>query len=185
MTQEEILRLMKTDSDAGMQIVTNQYAALVYKVVWGKLACVCSSEDVEEAVSDVFLDFFRSHHLVDLSKGSLTTFLITLAQRRAVDVLRKFIRQQNIDNMLSDRTEDSALHTENEVLKSEEREIILNSILSLGEPDSTIIYRKFFFGENYSEIGNKLGLSENAVNKRYLKAIEKLNLIMKGDIFND
>ena len=134
MTQEEILRLMKTDSDAGMQIVTNQYAALVYKVVWGKLACVCSSEDVEEAVSDVFLDFFRSHHLVDLSKGSLTTFLITLAQRRAVDVLRKFIRQQNIDNMLSDRTEDSALHTENEVLKSEEREIILNSILSLGEP---------------------------------------------------
>lgn len=185
MTQEEVLELMKTDYDKGMYIVTCQYSALVYKVVWGKLASVCSSEDIEETVSDVFLDFFRKHASVDLSKGSLSSFLITLAQRRAVDEFRRIMRQKSIDNVLSEKAEDLAFSTENTVMKNEERELLLDSILELGEPDSTIIYRKFYYGETYSEIGNRLGLSENAVNKRYLKAIDKLSLMMKGEIFSD
>ena len=88
MTQEEILSTMRTDPEKGMSTVTCLYTALVYKVVWGKLASVCTSEDIEETVSDVFLEFYRKHDSVDLSKGSLATFLITLAQRRAVDVFR-------------------------------------------------------------------------------------------------
>ena len=185
MTQEEILMLMKSDTNKGMHIVTNQFAALVYKTVWGKLNSVCSAEDIEEVVSDVFLEFYKKHGTVDLSKGSLSTFFITLAQRKAVDIFRKQLRQQNIAKVLSGQNEDITFYTENSVLKSEERELILNCILKLGEPDSTIIYRKFYYGETYQEIGNKLGLSENAVNKRYLNAIDKLHLMMKGDFFND
>ncbi len=185
MTQEEVLSLMKTDTDKGMLAVTHLYTALVYKVVWGKLSAVCSPEDIEETVSDVFFDFFRNHGSVDLSKGSLTAFIITLAQRRAVDTARKIIRQKNIDKVLNDDAEDLSFRTENTVLKNEEREILLSGILELGEPDSTIIYRKFYYGENYEEIGNRLGLSANAVNKRYLKAVSKLSLMMKGENFND
>lgn len=185
MTQEEILKLMKSDTDKGMNIVTKQFAALVYKTVWGKLNSVCSAEDIEEVVSDVFYEFYKKYEAVDLSKGSLATFFIILAQRKAVDVFRKQMRQQNIEKVLSGQTEDFSFHTENSVLESEEREIILNNILLLGEPDSTIIFRKFYYGETYQEIGNKLGLSENAVNKRYLNAINKLSHMMKGAIFND
>ena len=185
MTQEEILSTMRTDPEKGISTVTCLYTALVYKVVWGKLASVCTSEDIEETVSDVFLEFYRKHDSVDLSKGSLSTFLITLAQRRAVDVFRKIIRQKNIDEMLTKDLSEAAFTTDETILRQEERKILLESILKLGEPDSTIIYRKFFYGETYSEIGNILGLSENAVNKRYLRAIEKLSSIMKGEISCD
>lgn len=185
MTQEELLTLMQTSPEKGLQAVTAQYAALVYKVVWGKLSSVCASEDIEETVSDVFLEFYKKFTCVDLSKGSLATFLTTLAQRRAVDVFRKIVRQKQIDDMLSKDTQELSFRTDDTVLKNEERKILLDSILRLGEPDSTIIYRKFFYGESYCEIGNKLGLSENAVNKRYLRAIEKLSLMMKGEIFCD
>lgn len=185
MTQEEILVLMKTDPEKGMVAVSGQYAALVWKVIWGKLSGICTSEDIEETVSDVFLDFYRKHGSVDLSKGSLASFLITLAQRRAIDEFRRVMRQKNIEKAMNEKSEVIFLQTENTVLKNEEREFLLGSILSLGEPDSTIIYRKFFYGETYSEIGNRLGLSENAVNKRYLKAIDKLSNMMKGENFSD
>lgn len=185
MTQEEILVLMKTDPEKGMLNLTEQYTALVWKVIWGKLSGICSSEDVEETVSDVFLDFYRKHSTVDLTKGSLASFLITLAQRRAIDEFRRVMRQKSIEKAMNEKSEIISLQTENTVLKNEEREFLLGSILSLGEPDSTIIYRKFYYGETYSEIGNRLGLSENAVNKRYLKAIDKLSNMMKGENFSD
>lgn len=185
MTQEEILILMKTDPEKGMIAVSEQYAALVWKVIWGKLSGICTGEDIEETVSDVFLDFYRKHDSVDTAKGSLASFLITLAQRRAVDRFRRVMRQMNIEKALNEKSEVIFQQTENTVLKNEEREFLFSSILSLGEPDATIIYRKFYYGETYSEIGNRLGLSENAVNKRYLKAIDRLGNMMKGEIFSD
>lgn len=185
MTQEEMLALMHSDTDRGMYNVTKQYTALVYKVVWGKLKAVCTAEDIEEAVSDVFVDFFRNYHSVDLSKGSLATFLIILAGRRSVDILRKVTRQKNIENMLGGKVTDISDAAESTVLENEERKQLLDGIFRLGEPDATIIYRKFFYGETYEEIGNRVGLSANAVNKRYLRAIEKLSKIMKGENFCD
>ena len=185
MTQEDILALMKSDPETGMKFVTWQYTALVYKTVLHKLSSVCSMEDVEETVSDVFLDFYKNHASVDLSKGSLSSFLMILAQRRSVDVFRKKMRQQNVDALLSDAENKNAERTEDTALKNEERSMLIDSILELGEPDSTIIFRKFYFGETYEEIGNRLGLSANAVNKRYLRSIEKLSNMMKGETFSD
>ena len=185
MTQEEILVLMKTDPEKGMVAVSGQYAALVRKVVWGKLSGICTSEDIEETVSDVFLDCYRKHGTVDISKGSLASFLITLAQRRATDEFRRVMRQKNIEKAMNEKSEIVFLQTENTVLEKEERDFLLSAVLSLGEPDSTIIYRKFYYGETYSEIGSRLGLSENAVNKRYLRAIDKLSNMMKGENFSD
>ncbi len=185
MNQEEILALLKTDPEKGMKAVVWQYTSLVYKIVLKRLCSVCSMEDVEETVSDIFYEFYKNHNNVDLAKGSLSSFLIILAQRRAVDVFRKVMRQKNVDIVLSCEENENAELAENEVLKNEERTILFNGILQLGEPDSTIVFRKAYFGETYEEIGNRRGLSENAVNKRYLRSIQKLSKMLKGELLND
>ncbi len=186
MTQEEILALMKSDSNKGMEAVTKQYTALVYKIALKKLSSVCSREDIEEAVSDVFLDFYRCHENIDLSKGSLTSFIMLLAQRRSVDTFRKAVKNKSAYAVLNEEiADDDTVFAENAILKKEERNFLLDSILELGEPESTIIFRKYYFGETYTEIGQRLSMSANAVNKRYLRAVEKLSLMMKGEFFDD
>ncbi len=184
MTQEELILLMKANPDKGIQAVTKQYAALVYKIAWGKLSTVCSAEDIEETVSDVFYDFYKNFESVDLAKGSLTSFIMILAQRRSVDAFRRLTRQKFMFDLIENTVSDKE-STENTILKNEERNLLFDSILKLGEPDSTIIFRRFYYNENYSEIGKKTGLSENAVNKRCLRAIEKLSQMMKGDDISD
>lgn len=184
MTQEEILSLMRSDADKGMEAVTRQYGALVYKIAWKKLSSVCTKEDVEETVSDVLLDFYKNYSSVDLNKGSLTSFIMVLAQRRSVDVFRKALRQKNIDAFYEGDSSAGDFSADT-VLESEERSRLLECIGRLDKTEQTIIFRKYYFGETYNEIGLRLGMSENAVNKRCLRAVKKLGLMMKGENDND
>ena len=184
MTQEEILSLMHTDADKGIQAVVRQYGALVYKIAWAKLSSVCTKEDVEETVSDVFLDFYKNFGSVDFSKGSLTSFIAVLAQRRAVDTFRKALRQKNIEAFYEGNASAGDFSADT-VLESEERSRLIECINALDKTDRTIIFRKYYFGETYNEIGYRLGMSENAVNKRCLRAVEKLSRMMKGENSDD
>lgn len=180
MTQEELLMLIRSDKDKGMQAILNQYSALVYKIAWSKLSSLCSAQDIEEAVSDVFIEFYRCAESIDLEKGSLTSFIMLLAQRRSVDAFRKFTRLQYMYSLVDNIAVENE-RTEDTILQIEERQELFNAILALGEPDSTIIFRRYYFGETYEEIGKRLTMSANAVNKRCLRALDRLRLMMKGE----
>ena len=184
MTQEEILALIKSDPEKGMQSLLNQYAALVYKIVWNKLSGICTKEDIEETVSDIFIEFHKCVESIDFSKGTLISFIMTLAQRRSIDVFRKISRQNYMYSLIEDNII-QAESTEDTILKTEDRQLLFDSIIKLGEPDSTIIFRKYYFGETYEEIGKRLSLTSNAVNKRCLRSIDKLRLMMKGENIGD
>ncbi|MBQ8210203.1 MAG: sigma-70 family RNA polymerase sigma factor [Clostridia bacterium] len=184
MTQEELLQLIKSDTEKGMQAILKQYSALVYKIAWSKLSSVCTAQDIEETVSDIFIEFYKRIEVIDLTKGSLTSFIMLLAQRRSVDAFRKFTRQQYMYSLVENTVAESEL-TEDTILRNEDRQALFDSILELGEPDSTIIFRKYYFGETYEEIGKRLSMTANAVNKRCLRAIDRLRLMMKGEIIGD
>ena len=62
---------------------------------------------------------------------------------------------------------------------------MLALLMALGEPETTILFRRYYYGESYAEIGKLVHLSENAVNKRCLKALQTLRKQMKGDISHD
>lgn len=182
MTQERLLRLLKTDPERAMVYMTENYSGLVYKIIRHRIGSFMSESDIEEAVSDVFFDIYRNREKINIEKGSLSSFIITLSQRRAVDIFRKqknglFLQQSLYDNP---ETEDDNVFRERE-----ERALLLSAVTSLGEPDSSIIFRRYYLGEKYSEIGRALGISENAVGKRLKKSLEKLSIIMKGDDSNE
>ena len=58
MNDKELLRLLKAEPERGLAQTVGQYSAYVYKIAFTRLGEVCSKEDIEEAVSDIFLAFF-------------------------------------------------------------------------------------------------------------------------------
>lgn len=187
MTDKEILSVLFENSEAGMQKVFDKYVALVYKIVLQKTKDVCSKEDVEETVSDVFVDFYNSFPKIDFDKGTLMTFLITIANRKAIDCFRRKTRS-HIQLLSSDDENAKEISqksdTEDEILDAIERDFLFANVLGLGEPDSVIIIRKYFLGETCKEIGKHLGMTANAVNKRLKRSLEKLRIIMEGANYN-
>ena len=58
--------------------------------------------------------------------------------------------------------------------KNETRDILMNKINELGEPDSTIILQKYYYDRSSGEIAEMLSMKASAVRMRAARALEKL-----------
>ena len=184
MFDSALLKMIKSDKNKGLSHLIDQYTPLVYTVVRNKISSVCSAEDIEETVSDVFIAFYNQLDSVDLSKGSIAAYLMTIAKRKAVDVFRKNASKQEVkpvedeDNLIE--LPDS-FSLEDEVQQKELRQKLISVINSLGEPDSTIIIHKFYLRESSKDIAQLTGLSSDNVRKRLQRALRKIEKELKGE----
>lgn len=185
METAELLQLLNKDPNAGMEQLMNQYAGLVYAVVKGRLAASsCVSTDLEDCVADVFGEFYFARNSFDPEISSLKTYLCVLARNNAIDILRRRERRRG-DVSLDD--EESFLQIadditiESELSKEELRREVFGAVKALGEPDTDIILRKYYFGESSKEIADTFGLTVSNVDTRTHRALNKLRKLFGGD----
>jgi RNA polymerase sigma-70 factor (ECF subfamily) len=57
---------------------------------------------------------------------------------------------------------------------------VFSAIEALGEPDSSIIFRKYYYGESSETIAKRLNMTESAVNTRTHRALKKLRELLEG-----
>ena len=62
--------------------------------------------------------------------------------------------------------------------RTELRRILMDSINSLGEPDSTIIIQKYYYAKRSQQIGELLSMKPSTVRMRCKRAVEKLRSIL-------
>ena len=55
MFDSALIKMIKSDKNKGLSNLIDQYTPLVYTIVKNKISSVCSVEDIEEIVSDVFI----------------------------------------------------------------------------------------------------------------------------------
>lgn len=178
MEDSKLLRLLRKDPNAGMEQLMDQYAGLVYAVVKGRLAdSYHVSTDVEDCVADVFSAFYIHLADYDPNRSGLKTYLCAMARNRASTVAKQRSREQKtvpIDD------EGSALQLADDVLiesglvEEELRRDVFDAVKSLGEPDASILLRKYYFGESSKEIADALGMTVSNVDTRTHRALHKL-----------
>ena len=59
MTEKELITLLSEDPRRGLEQAVRQYTPYIMKIVRTKLDGICTKEDLEETVSDVFMMFYR------------------------------------------------------------------------------------------------------------------------------
>ncbi len=175
MTDKELLKVLKKNKDKGLSETIDLYAGLVYKIVSAVVLPVGSHEDAEECVNDVFLAFYQSRDKIDLEKASVKTYLAVISKRKAIDVYRKLKRNNTVS---FEQGELPFSQKEDFSLSLERKELLLNAVKGLGEPDTTIITCRYFLGESIREIGERVHLSDEAVQKR----IERSRLKLKKEL---
>ena len=68
-------------------------------------------------------------------------------------------------------------------LSFEEKEILLDAIKALGDPDEKILIWKFYYGYATKNIAEALGLKENTVDQKVKRGLEKLRKTLEGGGF--
>ncbi len=61
---------------------------------------------------------------------------------------------------------------------SERNSILLNKIKELGEPDTTIIIKQYYYNMTVAEIGKAISMTSAAVQKRSVRARQKLKTML-------
>lgn len=177
----KLLKLLHKDPNAGMEQLMNRYAGLLYAVVKGKLAeSGCISSDIEDCVADVFSEFYASLDTFDPKISSIKSYLCVMARYHAADILRKCVKDSgNIpihDEAQCLRLTDHDAEAEDDALRRE----VLAAVKALGEPDASIMIRKFYLGQSSREIADALHLTVSNVDTRTHRAINKLRIFLGG-----
>ncbi|MBR4627854.1 MAG: sigma-70 family RNA polymerase sigma factor [Ruminococcus sp.] len=180
MTHSEYRRLLKEDVSGAQRAVFDEYFNYVYVIVYNRLQGCGRREDVDECVSDVFVDAFSSYDPDMLITGDIKGFLGMVADRRATDYYRRLSRSPvpvSIDDENAEQlpaSDDVQTNTEN----SEIRRILLELVDSLGEPDATIIIQKYFYKRSSKEISKIVPLAPVSIRLRSIKALKKLKKML-------
>lgn len=179
----ELLNELKSDPNQGLNHLIDQYGGLVYSIIYGKLSSVGTEEDVKECASDVFMEFYQQQEKLDLTKGSIKAYLAVLSKNKGIDLYRKLARNAVRNSDVTEEWEhfeDVTINLEQDVIRKEQKRILLQAISSLGIPDQEIFIRKYYFGQKTKEIAEILNLRENTVDKKISRGLKKLRIMLGG-----
>lgn len=173
MKDDKLLELLKTDPNNGMNQLISQYSGLVFTIVRNKLSDICDSSEIEDCVTDVFLNS-RLGLQTFKSKASVKNYLAVIARNTAGMYRRNRVRIDSVDAddfylELPDDSDFTEELAEEQLLESIHKEIRM-----LGMPDSVIILRKYYFRQSSKQIAADLKMTVSNVDTRAHRAMEKL-----------
>ena len=166
-TDLELLRQFTRDQaqDAFTALV-KRHVNLVYSAA---LRQVRAPQLAEEIAQSVFADLARDAG--KLQPGTiLTAWLYAVTRRTAIDVIRKESRRRLREQIAVEMHNMNA--TANDWTHIEP--LLDDAMAALDETDRSAILLRYFENKNLREVGEALGASEDAAQKRVSRAVERL-----------
>lgn len=182
MNDGSLIKLLKNNPTKGLSSAMNQYGALV-KTIIVRIIGYENPQDVEEIVSDVFVELWKSIDNFNSEKGTLKNYLISIARFVGINAYnRKVIKHASVPIEEIDLEIDVDLV--NEISKSINKTIIKEAIEDLQNPDRDIFIRRYYLFEPIKEIALSLNLTPKVVENKLYRGKQKLKtvLINKGII---
>ena len=173
MDDTQLTKLLKDDPQKGFEAVIRQYSAYVMKIAYTRLRDVCTREDIEETVSDVFLKFYYAGNERGFDIPSVKGLLAVIAQRHSTDVFRRMSKSEEtldfneLENIIADTN------------SADDEERLIEALKQLGETDCNIFIRKYYFGQKNKDIAKELGIPAGTLNSRISRGLEKLRKILE------
>ena len=158
--EDAIEAISKGDREA-LSVIYDSMSRMIFSVA---LAVTESRADAEDVLQDTMIGIVRSAHTY--KKGSNPrAWILSLARNRAIDMVRKrkhSIPLEEIEHLPDPLQEPSRANGALELLKP------------LCERDRQLVMLRLHHELSFEEIATALGISLSAAQKRYQRAIQKL-----------
>jgi len=159
--------------ESALEMAYREYGGAVRAVARKVLRDESLAEDV---VQEVFVSFWKDPSRFDATRGSLRTFLLTIAHRRAVDIIRsEEARTRREDTSIP---ADQPIDLEEEVWIRTQSEAVRRAVAGLTESERQAISLAYFSGLTYVEVAKRLEQPEGTVKSRIRSGMMKLSEIL-------
>ena len=160
-------RLLARDRDA-LADCYDQYGALVYTVAFRTTTNRATADDVTQ---DVFLKLWKAPLELDLSRGTMRSWLGRVAHNRAVDVMRSETSRQRRERATPDRETPDIGEAFEAVVRSEQ----VRSALEALPAEQSMAIRLAYFGHmTYQAVALALDIPEGTAKSRIRSGLERM-----------
>ena len=166
-------RIAGRDQDA-LAEVFQAYGGAVKSVAFRVIRDQALAEDV---VQDTFVALWRSPEKFDPTRGSLRTFLLTIAHRRAVDIVRSEEARARREARPPDPDH---FDLEDEVWTRRLSADVRSALVDLSTDERQAISLAYFEGLSYVQVAEHLGAPEGTVKSRIRSGMRKLADSLEG-----
>ena len=174
MDEAKLIKGIRTRDETAFADAISCYSRLLWVIASTHLSKAdgFSERDIEECVADVFFDLWKNSERYDPERGSLKSFLCTMASRKAISMYRRSVQAEIIFLEDIQKTEEPIVEEEGE---NEDYRELYEAISCLPEPNREIITRRYFFNEKPAAIAAKMKLPKKEIENRLYRAKKSLS----------
>ena len=176
MTEDEkLIQDIRRKRRGALEKVIDLYTPYVGTIIYNVIGSAMTKEDMEEVVLDTFVSLWRNADKFDSQKGCLRTYLGTMARNLA----KNRLAYQNTNTELTENIIEVQSEPYNKMEQDEERETMIKAINELGEPDSEIFMRYYYYDEKIYHIAKMMSMPDNTVKTKLARGRRKLKEILQ------
>lgn len=172
LSDPELMHLIQRGSEEALLALHSRYVNAVYAVAYRVLG---EGMGAEEVTQDTFMRLWERGASYDPARGAVLPWLLTIARRRAIDVLRHQRRQPPPDVTFS--IDEHPYLWEQLPDGDEQRELrrtLVGVLQALPEDQRTAIELAYFYGMSHADIAAALKAPLGTVKTRIRLGMQKL-----------
>ena len=176
MKDDKLVKLIKSRPNDGLNAAIDTYAPLV-KTIVARIIGFDNKRDIEECISDVFVELWKSIDNFDNKKGILKNYLISISRNVAINYYRRKLNKHELIP-IEENEIDFDIDIDKDLYTSINKTIIQDTLDELGEPDREIFIRRYFLYESVNEIASNLDVNSKLVENKLYRGKAKLKKIL-------
>ncbi len=157
-----------------------RFSKVLYNTIFSILKM---KEDAEEILEEVFFQVWEKAPQYDIAKGSVYTWMLTMARNRAIDRVRskgfkngKAMDQAADVDALSNHDQTSQL---DQVVLSERAVHVKTAMNRLSFDQRQVLETAYFEGQSQTEIAGTLGIPLGTVKSRVRDGMKAMQILLK------
>jgi len=170
-----LIRRILNGDEIALAALYDRYGRLVYSV---SLRILRDTGAAEEVLQDIFHLLWRIAGSFDLTRGSLSSWLMVMARNRSIDRLRR--RGPMLAGNAAEALPPAKFDLESEVAQQEMIGRIRSALEALPEPQRQAMELAYFEGLTQSEVAERTGDPLGTVKTRLRTALGSLREALGG-----
>jgi RNA polymerase sigma-70 factor (ECF subfamily) len=166
--------------DFALAEVFDRFAPSVYRAALVVLRNETAAQDI---VQEVFVELWRHPGRYDAALGTFPGYLVMIARRRAVDVVRSEVRRMvREDRSCRAAAAESSPSPSEEVMASHVAAAVRAAVRLLPDSQRRIVELAYFGGLTFKEAAEVAGIPEGTAKSRVRLALAKLETILDASL---
>ncbi|MBO3446098.1 sigma-70 family RNA polymerase sigma factor [Clostridium sp. CCUG 7971] len=171
MQDKLIIKYIKKKNQKGMEILIDQYNALLTSIVRFHLGTLINYE--EECVSDALLAIWDNIEGFEKDKNSFKNWICAIAKYKAIDYKRKYLNKIETSSL-----DEQTYYIDKNLLQIEIQEELNETLDFLSEEDEEIFRRYYLEDESVADIANNKKLAISSVHSKLSRGRSKIRKIL-------